>query len=72
MAITHLIVGESDIMKKVILSVLVAVAVFFVIVLIQTLIRNMAFTEVLSRPYNYFLAAIAFIGTFTTMSRKGK
>ena len=72
MAITHLIVGESDIMKKVILSVLVAVAVFFVIVLIQTLIRNITLTEALSRPYNYFLAAIAFIGTFTTMSRKGK
>ena len=45
---------------------------FFVIVLIQTLIRNMAFTEALSRPYNYFLAAIAFVGTFTAMSRKGR
>ena len=59
-------------MKKVILSLLVAVVVLFVIVLIQTLIKNMAFTEAVSRPYNYFLAAIAFIGTFTTMSRKGK
>ena len=59
-------------MKKVILSILVAVAVFFAIVLIQTLIRNMPFTETLSRPYNFFLAAIAFIGTFTAMSRKEK
>ena len=59
-------------MKKVILSILVTVAVFFVIVLIQTLIKNMTFTEALSRPYNYFLAAIAFIGTFTAMSRKEK
>ena len=59
-------------MKKVILSILVAVAVFFVIVLIQTLIRGMAFTEALSRPYNYFLAAIAFIGTFTAMKRNGE
>ena len=59
-------------MKKVIVSILVAVAVFFVIALIQTLIRNMTFTEALSRPYNFFLAAIAFVGTFTTMSRKGK
>ena len=64
--------GESDIMKKVILSILVAVAVFFVIVVIQTLVRNMTFTEALSRPYYYFLAAIAFIGTFTAMSRKEK
>ena len=59
-------------MKKVILSILVAVAVFFVIALIQTLIRGMAFTEALSRPYNYFLAAIAFLGTFTAIGRKGK
>ena len=59
-------------MKKVILSLLVAVVVLFVIVLIQTLMRNMAFTDALSRPYNYFLAAIAFIGTFNAMSRKGK
>ena len=59
-------------MKRVILSIVVAAAVFFVIVLIQTLVRNMTFTEALSRPYNYFLAAIAFIGTFTAMSRKGK
>ena len=64
--------GESDIMKKVIMSLLVAVAVFFVIVGIQTLVMNMTFTEALSRPYNFFLAAIAFIGTFTAMSRKGK
>ncbi len=59
-------------MKKVILSILVAVVVVFVIALIQTLIRDMAFTEALSKPYNYFAAAIAFIGTFTAMSRKGK
>ena len=59
-------------MKKVMLSILVAVPVFFVIVVIQTLVRNMTFTEALSRPYNYFLAAIAFIGTFTAMSRKEK
>ena len=59
-------------MKKVIMSLLVAVAVFFVIVGIQTLVMNMTFTEALSRPYNFFLAAIAFIGTFTAMSRKGK
>ena len=59
-------------MKKAILSILVAVAVFFVIVVIQTLVRNMAFAEALSRPYNFFLAAIAFIGTFKSMSRKGK
>ncbi len=59
-------------MKKVILSILVAVAVFFVIVVMQTLVRNMTFTEAVSRPYNYFLAAIAFIGTFTAMSRKEK
>ena len=59
-------------MKKVILSILVAVAVIFVIALLQTLIKNMTFTEALSTPYNYFLAAIAFIGTFTTMNRKGK
>ena len=58
-------------MKKVILSLLVAVAVFFVIVVMQTLIRNMTFTGALSRPYNFFLAAIAFIGTFTAMRRKG-
>ena len=58
-------------MKKVIM-LLVAVAVFFVIVGIQTLVMNMTFTEALSRPYNFFLAAIAFIGTFTAMSRKGK
>ena len=64
--------GESDIMKKVILSILVAVAVFFVVALIQTLVRHMTFTEALSRPYNYFLAAIAFTGTFTAMSRKEK
>ena len=56
--------GESDIMKKVILSILVAVPVFFVIVVLQTLIRNSTFIEAISRPYNYFLAAIAFIGTF--------
>jgi hypothetical protein len=62
----------GPIMKKVILSILVAVAVFFVIALVQTLIKNIAFTEALSRPYNYFLAAIAFIGTFTAMSRKGE
>ena len=61
----------GPIMKKVILSILVAVAVFFVIVVMQTLVRNMTFTEALSRPYNYFLAAIAFIGTFTAMRRKG-
>ena len=59
-------------MKKVILSILVAVAVFFVIVVIQTLVRNMAFAEALSRPYNFFLAAITFIGTYTAMSRKGE
>ena len=59
-------------MKKVILSLLVAVAVFFVIVVMQTLIRNMTFTGALSRPYNFFLAAIAFIGTFKAMSRKEK
>jgi hypothetical protein len=64
--------GESDIMKKGLLSILVAIVVFFVIVLIQTLIRDIAFTEALARPYNYFLAAIAFIGTFTAMSRKGE
>ena len=64
--------GERDIMKKVILSILVAVAVFFVIVVIQTLVGSMTFTGALSRPYNFFLAAIAFIGTFTAMSRKGK
>ena len=46
------------------MSILVAVAVFFVLVVIQTLARNMTFTEALSRPYNFFLAAIAFIGTF--------
>ena len=50
-------------MKKVIMSILAAVVVFFVIVLIQTLIMNMTFSEVLSRPYNYFVAAIAFVGT---------
>ena len=59
-------------MKKVILSILVAVAVIFVIALLQTLIKNMTFTEALSTPYNYFLAAIAFIGTFTAMGKKGK
>ena len=59
-------------MKKVILSILVAVAVLFVVALIQTLIKNMTFTEALSRPYYYFLAAIAFIGTYTAISRKGK
>ena len=59
-------------MKKVIMSILAAVVVFFVIVLIQTLIMNMTFSEVLSRPYNYFVAAIAFVGTFTTMRRKEK
>ena len=59
-------------MKKVILSILVAVAVFFVIVVIQTLVRDMTFTEALSRPYNFFLAAITLIGTFTAMSRKEK
>ena len=59
-------------MKKVILSLLVAVVVLFVIVLIQTLIKNVTFTEALSRPYNYFVAAIAFVGTFTTMRRKEK
>jgi len=59
-------------MKKAVLSILVAVAVVFVIVVMQTLVRNMTFTEALSRPYNYFLAAIAFIGTFTAMGRKGK
>jgi hypothetical protein len=32
----------------------------------------MTFTEALSRPYNYFLAAIAFAGTFIAMGRKGK
>ena len=59
-------------MKKVILSILIAVVVFFVIVLIQTLIKSITFTEALSIPYNYFVAAIAFIGTYTAMSRKGK
>ena len=59
-------------MKKVILSILVAVAAFFVIVVIQPLVSNMTFAEALSRPYNYFLAAIAFIGTFAAMSRKEK
>ena len=59
-------------MKKAILSILVAVAVFFVIVVIQTLVRNMAFAEALSRPYNFFLAAIAFLGTFKAMSSKGE
>ena len=59
-------------MKKGLLSILVAIIVLFVIVLIQTLLRNMTFTEALLRPYNYFLAAIAFIGTYTAMSRKGK
>ena len=59
-------------MKKVIQSILVAVVVLFVIVLIQTLIMNMPFSEALSRPYNYFVAAIAFVGTFTTMRRQGK
>ena len=59
-------------MKKVIMSILAAVVVFFVIVLIQTLIMNMTFSEVLSRPYNYFVTAIAFVGTFTTMRRKEK
>jgi len=43
-----------------------------VLVVIQTLARNMTFTEVLSRPYNFFLAAITFIGTYTAMSRKGE
>ena len=57
-------------MKKVVLSLLVAVAVFFVIVLIQTFLRNMAFTRALLRPYNYLLAAIAFLGTLTAMGRK--
>ena len=59
-------------MKKVIQSILVAVVVLFVIVLIQTLIMNMPFSEALSRPYNYFVAAIALVGTYTAMSRKGK
>ena len=59
-------------MKKGILSILVAVAVFFVIAVIQTLVMNMAFTEALSKPYNFFLAAIAFVGTYTAMSRKEK
>ena len=59
-------------MKKVILSLLVAVVVLFVIVLIQTLIKNVTFTEALSRPYNYFVAAIALVGTYTAMSRKGR
>ena len=59
-------------MKKVILSILAAVAVLLVVALIQTVIKDMTFTEALSTPYNYFLAAIAFIGTFTTMNRKGK
>ena len=59
-------------MKKAVLSILVAVAVVFVIVVMQTLVRNMTFTEALSRPYNYFLAAIAFIGTFTAMKRNGE
>ena len=59
-------------MKKVIQSILVAVVVLFVIVLIQTLIKNVTFTEALSRPYNYFVAAIAFVGIYTTMKRKGK
>jgi hypothetical protein len=59
-------------MKKVILSILVAVAVFFVIVVIQTLVGFMTFTEALSRPYNFFLAAIAFLGTFKAMSSKGE
>ena len=59
-------------MKKVILSIVIAVAVFFVIVLLQTLIRSIPFTEALTRPYNYFLAAIAFIGTLVAMSKKGK
>ncbi len=58
-------------MKKIILSILVAVAVFFVIVLIQTQLKNMTFSEAVSRPYNYFLAAIAFVGTLTAMRRKG-
>ena len=34
----------GPIMKKVILSILVAVAVLFVVALIQTLIKNMTFT----------------------------
>ena len=59
-------------MKKVILSILVAVAVLFVIAVIQTLVRNMTFTEALSRPYFYFLAVITFIGTYTAISRKEK
>ena len=58
-------------MKKIILSILVAVAVFFVIVLIQTQLKNMTFSEAVSRSYNYFLAAIAFVGTLTAMRRKG-
>ena len=59
-------------MKKGILSILVAVAVFFVIAVIQTLVMHMVFTEALSKPYNFFLAAIAFVGTYTAMSRKEK
>ena len=59
-------------MKKVIMSILAAVVVFFVIVLIQTLIKSITFTEALSIPYNYFVAAIALVGTYTAMSRKGK
>lgn len=64
--------GEGDTMKKGILSILVAVAVFFVIAVIQTLVMHMVFTEALSKPYNFFLAAIAFVGTYTAMSRKEK
>ena len=59
-------------MKKIILSILAAVAVLLVVALIQTVIKDMTFTEALTRPHNYFLAAIAFIGTFTAMSRKEK
>ena len=57
-------------MKKVILSIVIAVAVFFAIALIQSLVRDITFMQALSRPYNYFLAGIAFVGTYTAFRRR--
>lgn len=59
-------------MKKVLLALLVGVAVFFIIALGQSLIRNVAFTEALSRSYNFFLGGIAAAGTYAALYKKGK
>ena len=53
-------------------AVIIAVVVWLVIALLQSLIRGIPFADGLVKPYNLFLAAIAGVGSYTGFRKKGK